>query len=373
MRDETLRGQTGLRAPVPYSDDLESVSPDEVETIRGLSEALTEIMETVAEDEGHARRSVHAKSHGVLGATLTVLPNLLPELAQGIFARSGEHPALLRISTNPGDMLDDSISLPRGVALKVLDVEGERLPGSEGARTQDFLMVNAPAFAAPTPEAFLKNLRLLAKTTDRAEWAKKALSAVFRRAEKTLEFVGAQSAALKTLGGAPNVHPLGETYFTQTPYRHGGYVAKYSLKPISPSLTRLTGTEVETAGRPNGIREEVDRAARAAPMEWELRAQLCRDLEAMPIEDPTVEWDEKESPFIPVARLRAEPQPAGADPRISEVDDERRFSPWIGVEAHRPLGAINRARRATYEMSAAFRSRVNRCPVHEPTTAKLPH
>ena len=152
-------------------------------------------METTSEHYGHAVRSVHAKSHGILKAELTVLPDLPPEFAQGMFAVPGVYQAVLRISTNPGDILSDSISVPRGLALKVMEVGGARLSGAEG-NSQDFVMVNGPVFTAPNAKAFLKSLKLLAKTTDRAEWAKKALSAVLRGAERALEAVGGGSATL---------------------------------------------------------------------------------------------------------------------------------------------------------------------------------
>ena len=74
-------------------------------------------------------------------ARFEIESELPPELTQGLFARPGRHRVFMRISTNAGDILPDTISLPRGLALKVLDVEGERLPGAEGT-TQDFVMVN---------------------------------------------------------------------------------------------------------------------------------------------------------------------------------------------------------------------------------------
>ncbi|CAI3787750.1 hypothetical protein AHFPHNDE_01419 [Pseudomonas sp. MM227] len=83
----------------------------------------------------------------------------------------------MRFSTNPGDLLDDKVSTPRGLGLKIVGVQGARLPGSEGDVTQDFVMQNAKAFTAATPKAFLKNLKLLAKTTDKGPGLKKA----FRR------------------------------------------------------------------------------------------------------------------------------------------------------------------------------------------------
>ncbi|VDC16578.1 hypothetical protein PARPLA_00021 [Rhodobacteraceae bacterium THAF1] len=116
-----------MKDPIPYSDDLETIGKDEDATIREMNETFDTILERVAEDEGHAYRSVHAKSHGLIAARISIHDNLPPELAQGIFTRPGTHDAIMRVSTNPGDLLDDAVSVPRGLALKVLNVEGERL------------------------------------------------------------------------------------------------------------------------------------------------------------------------------------------------------------------------------------------------------
>jgi hypothetical protein len=56
----------------------------------------------------------------------------------------------MRLSTTPGDILPDDVSTPRAMAIKIIGVEGERLPGTEGDVTQDFVMVNGPAFNKPT-------------------------------------------------------------------------------------------------------------------------------------------------------------------------------------------------------------------------------
>ncbi|GGF78116.1 catalase [Paracoccus acridae] len=354
-----------MQPAVRYSPDVETVTLDEPQVIRALSDTLRDILETTSRDYGHAVRAVHAKSHGILRGELEVLPDLPAELAQGIFAKAGRYGAIIRISTNPGDLLHDSISVPRGLALKVIGVEGKRLDGAEG-RNQDFIFVNGPAFPAPDPAAFLKNLKLLAKTTDRAEWAKRGLAAVLRGAEKALETVGGASATLQTLGGAPNVHPLGETYYTQTAFRFGDHIAKLSLEPASDSLTRHAGRIIDTRGRPDAIRETVAADMQTGDAVWNLRAQLCRDLDRMPVEDPSVLWDESLSPFVTVARLHVLAQTGWTEDSAELVDEHMRFSVWTGVQAHRPLGAINRARREPYRMSADFRSAFNGCPIHEP-------
>ena len=359
-----------MQPPISYSPTVETIAPDEAETIHDLIETLRKIMDVTAGNYGHAVRSVHAKAHGIIQADLKILPDLPPELAQGMFASPGHHPAVLRISTNPGDILHDGISVPRGLALKVLDVDGDRLEDAEG-RTQDFIMVNGPVFGARTPAAFLKTLRLVAKTTDRAEWAKRALSSVLRGAEATLKAAGGESSTLQTLGGAPNVHPLGETYYTQTPFRYGDHIAKLSLHPVSKALTRHDGEIIDTRNRPDALRQAVDAAMQAGEAVWELRVQLCRDPEKMPVEDPSVLWDEELSPHITVARLTARPQHGWSADRVALVDEGMRFSVWTGLEAHRPLGGINRARRAPYRASAAYRAGFNHCPIHEPSSVDL--
>ena len=45
------------------------------------------------------------------------------------------------------------MSTPRGLALKIIGVDGERLPDA-GGHTQDFVMVNGPVFQAKTAEKF---------------------------------------------------------------------------------------------------------------------------------------------------------------------------------------------------------------------------
>ncbi len=173
-----------------------------------------------------------------------------------MFATPGEHQVYMRLSTNAGDILPDAISLPRGLALKVLDVEGERLPGAEGT-TQNFVMVNGPVFQAKTADKFLGNLKLLAGTTDKLEGTKTVMSTVLRGVGSALETVGIESPKLQSLGGAPNVNPLGETYYSVTPFRYGDYIAKFAVVPVSADLTTLTKTEIDASDQPDAIRHTV--------------------------------------------------------------------------------------------------------------------
>jgi hypothetical protein len=353
--------------PLRFTPSMEVPADDEAETNDGLIETLGKISRTTFEHSGHASRSVHAKSHGVLRGELEVLGGLPVHLAQGLFAKPGIYAVAMRLSTIPGDILDDSVSTPRGLAVKVIGVEGPRLPGSEGDVTQDFVLANAPAFSAPTPEKFLGSLKLLAGTTDKVEGLKKVVSAVARGAEAVVEAFGAKSPTLTTMGGQKQTHILGETFYSQAPILYGDYIAKICIAPVL-DLAALTGTPIDTAADPNALRSAVAEYFAANGGEWELRVQLCTDLEPMPIEDASVIWPEDRSPYIPVARLRAGPQNTWQADTVAAIDEGLSFSPWHGLATHRPLGGVMRARNTTYASSAKFRSEHNGCPIHEPKT-----
>lgn len=354
-----------MPAPIRYTPDVEQPQPDEAETIRGLEEQFKIILDATANDYGTAVRSVHAKGHGLVKARLAVHDGLPPELAQGLFARPGEYDAILRFSTNAGDVLGDEITLPRGAALKIMGVPGERLPDAEG-ETQDFVMVNAPAFAAPDPKAFLGNLKALARTTDKAEGAKRVLSAVLRTAESALEAVGGKSVLLTALGGATPFHPLGQTYYGQTPFRYGDYIAKFQLLPVSAIKDWADETIAPDRDRPDAIREAMNQLLIEQGGVWQLRVQLNVDLDSMPIEDASVPWDEDASPFRAVATLTAPPQTAWESQASEALEGRLSFAPWHGLAAHRPLGGVNRARKDPYLFSSGYRAKFNGCPIHEP-------
>ena len=187
--------------------------------------------------------------------------------------------------------------------MKVCGVPGDRLPGAEGD-TQDFVMINSPAFAAPDAETFGKTLKLVARTTDRVEGLKKVAAGMAQGINKARQAVGMDpSPTLSTLGGLPNVEPLGETYYSAVPFRYGGHGAKFSLRLVAGWMTDLSGETIDVNGRDNAIREDVRAEFAAHEAEWDVCVQLLRDPERQPVEDASVEWPEEVSPWQPVARV----------------------------------------------------------------------
>jgi len=353
-------------SPVIYDAGVEHPETDESRVDAEICATLRKISETTFANSRTALRSVHAKSHGLLHGRLTVAENLPEVLAQGLFAKPGSYPVVMRLSTTPGDILEDSVSTPRGLAVKVIGVEGPRVEGSEADVTQDFVLVNGPAFNAPNAGGFLKSLQLLEPMTDKGEHLKKLTSAVARGAEAVVEAVGAKSTTLVSLGGHPEHHILGETFYSQTPILYGKYIAKLGVFPTAPALTALTRKPLTNNGEPNMLRNVVVDYFLEHGAAWDVRVQLCTDLETMPVEDASVVWDESASPYVTVATITAGAQDPWTIEKIEAIDEGLSFTPWHALAAHRPLGSVNRARKSAYAMSAALRAQNGGREIVEP-------
>ena len=90
----------------------------------------------------------------------------------------------------------------------------------------------------------------------------------------------------------------------------------------------------------------------------------------MPVEDPTVEWSEDESPFVPVARIEIPPQEFSTQEQDNYCESLA-FNPWHSLPAHRPLGAMNRVRKAVYVEISRYR-RAKNTANDQPETMDFP-
>jgi hypothetical protein len=349
---------------VRYSDGVETIQRGEAETVAQIAATLLDIAKRVGDRQRHTVRAVHAKSNGLVKAEVTVLPDLREELWQGLFAKPASYGAVMRFSSEPGDVLSDHISTPRGLAIKVIGVEGEMLPSHVGQLTQDLILNNGSTFAANV-DVFLKAIQLRAKHVDDSEALKQAVSSVAQTAEEALELVGEKSAPLTGFGHPPT-HPLGETYHTAAPLRFGDYFGKMRLVPVSDNLIGLRGKRLDHPQSWNSLKDSVVAFFQKETAVWELRVQLCTDLVKMPVEDASVEWDERLSPPLTLARITVEPQNAYSNARRLWVDEQLSFNPWHGLAAHRPLGSIMRARLKAYPASSQFRHTAEGRPMVEP-------
>ncbi len=341
---------------VIYSDDLESRAPDEEEVIGRIVAALQ--AGSGGAREGRAACPSHARGPRLIEGELHILPDLPPELRQGLFAAPRRHPVLARLAAAvPGGPLhEDGLPAPRGVAIKVFDVRGPRLPGreNEGEATQDFLLGTGAAFPVADAHAFLATLAALETASPAARAWAQPVSATSRASSAAPNAARLDSANLDFFGHPP-FHPLAGACYSQTPLRYGDHVAKLRVAPVE---ARLRERADERPGGGGGGKDAPHGAVAAwlfaPPAEYEVAVQLCTDLDTMPVENASRVWPEDRSPYRAVARLVFPAQDAAGRHALEEILS---FCPGHGLAAHRPLGSVNRARLRACDIMAALRRR----------------
>jgi catalase len=368
---ESKPGQQPSGPYLTYTDAVEQPAANEAVIFDELSRTMQHITRTMASRYRHAYRPVHAKSHGILVGTLTVLEGLPEPLAQGMFAHAGMYPVIMRFSTNPGDLLSDKVSSPRGLAVKVLGVQGETVANHAGNTTQDFVCVDGDVFSAPDPAGFLDQIKLFDKTLETPEGIKHAVSVTARAVNSVIGVVGLHSATLEGVG-APAVHILGESFTTVAPLRYGNYVAKVGFAPASENLKKLTGESIDLGDDYNALEELIKKFFRHEDAVWEVKVQLALEEtgaekdKKFPVEDASKEWPKEESPWQTVARITVKAQDTYSDERQRFVDEQISFTPWHALAAHRPLGGVMRSRLKAYEEASKYRAQRNGHPHVEP-------
>ncbi|MEO6452861.1 MAG: hypothetical protein ABIN97_02250, partial [Ginsengibacter sp.] len=111
-----------------------------------ITEMITEMERqlTLLYQNTKTLRQVHTKMHGCVKAAFTVLPGLAPELKVGIFKEALTYPAWIRFSNANTIMRADKKKDIRGVAIKLMNVPGEKLLNDQRSElTQDFLLMSS--------------------------------------------------------------------------------------------------------------------------------------------------------------------------------------------------------------------------------------
>jgi len=143
---------------------------------------------------------------------------------------------------------------------------------------------------------------------------------------------------------------------------HGDYIAKIRAAPAPDNAQQnlSTGSDVfQTA-----LRGELNKYA----FDFDLQVQLCADLKAMPVNELTVEWPEKLSPFVTVGRIHIPRQDvSGVAGDGIERPDALAFNQWRVTAEHAPLREIMPVRKV-YTSSAKVRHALNHQPHAEPTS-----
>src|SRR5690606_26375657 len=126
----------------PVSSE-EEIPPGEAELTRGIIDDAIRIVEA-HRDNTRVLRGAHAKAHGCVRAEASVLADLPGTRRQGVFRDPGKiWQAWVRVSNGNAYPQFDRVRDARGMAIKLLDVPGEKLLGES---EQDFVMFNNSVF-----------------------------------------------------------------------------------------------------------------------------------------------------------------------------------------------------------------------------------
>lgn len=299
---------------------------------------------------GVTRRDAHAKHHGCVRAEFVVESDLPLELRVGLFKEGRTFPALIRFSNQDGVPRPDADKDIRGMAIKVLGVDGEKLLDDEkDARTQDFILISHHVFV----------------TKDVAEFHDLIAATVKGFWSMAWYFVNPFNSHFRVLRNlwaslSRYANPLEVRYWSTTPYLLGNAVVKYSARPVALPLDAIPANP-----SPDYLRDAMKQTLARSGVWFDFLVQLRTDPARMPLEDPGVAWSETLSPFRKVASIHILSQTFDTPEQMAFAENLS-FTPWHSLPEHRPLGGINRARKVAYKAISEFRHRRNGVLREEP-------
>ena len=349
--------------------------------------------------EGRLLRGVHAKSHGCVRAEFVVRDDIEEKYRLGLFTRPGKkHSAWIRFS-NASVLREDDLKAnekgvrqngSRGMAIKVLDVEGEMLSLDNGQSNQDFLMINTPEFAFANVRDYLRLNRILerspkgdvatpyffpaaraqlgepvegepAEVTGARQFLQTAIEQdplLNNLSNHDLKGTFASAAVAAKIVQQTVRNPMQVQYFGAAPFLFGAdQVMKFSAAPCT-ATPQAEFAEI-TADNPsrNYLREVLGETMNG-------KQEVCYDFkvqvrgakaEGLNIEDATTTWPDETAGYVDVARIIIKVPQSPHTPEALEQCEKLAFSPWHSLAVYRPLGGINRLRRKVYSESGKHR------------------
>jgi hypothetical protein len=342
-----------LRPPDVPVTTIEVVPPDEAAQMLALVRRATNVIAHQPGADTLLQRDAHAKPHGCVRAVLTV-DDTIPELFRhGVFREPGHsYRAWVRYSN--GTMPDDSKPDARGMAIKLMGVEGAKLltPDEDPEQhTQDFVMINYPTFFLSTLDDYEGFFDYQAENRPQ-RWFFRGVNPLDWRLREFL--IAARTLYQKV----PS--PLDAAYFSMSAYRFGPHNIKFSARPCTDRdrpMPRNRG--------PNYLREALVADLSESSGCFRFMVQVQDPSKLMPIEDPSVAWKESDVPYVAIATLEI-PAQRFAVPEQDRFCEQLQFSPFHALPEHRPLGRMNRVRELVYREVSKRRHAGNDVPIAEP-------
>jgi catalase len=335
----------------------ERVPASEAAAIEQITAATWEMLDV---RKRPVQRAQHAKHHGCVTAEFIVEPDVPAHLRHGVLKTPRSYQALVRFSN--GGKKDDRQRDAHGMAVKLLDA---------GGGGQDFVMVDHPVFFIRNAADYVVFVSALRAAQSSAPARLMSFSAAAVGIVTLLGLLWGFFARgrwhelgifLKFVAKQP-ASPLASQYWSTTPYRLGPHAIRFSARPQE---TCASAGDVETKS-PDFLREALSAHLNLGKREarFDFLVQVQTDAAAMPVEDPTIAWDESISPYRKVATLHIPPQ-SFESPAQMEACENLSFSPWHTLPEHHPLGGINRARERVYAVMSQRRHELNGASARKP-------
>jgi len=399
------------RRKVNMSQNLFTEYPEQDE--RKYYELVTEQvrirMDNLYKDKERALRDTHTKSHAAVKGILEIFDfdeeAIKRELSQrtslsssqlnaisikqGLLSLPKQYPVWLRLANGAFQIKNDYEPDTRSMAVKVIGVEGKRLEQSYESKTQDFIVHNSEFF-------FVKTIRdyygFFSAVVESKEATKKWLYQHPRQflallkgtspVPKSLLTQRYWSGSASALGFKPDFDPS-QTGLVPVTYPA---VIKYAFTPVSPKSPhdripfqsrpgipklplsdRAKALGLDPSQPDNYYRDDIILALAKPDAEycWDFGIQF-QTSPRMSIDDTTITWKERESPFFTVGRLIVKHQIIDFEKQY-DFCENLRFSPWNGLAVHRPVGGINRLRGVVYPVVASYRHQKLSLVYQEPT------
>ncbi|MGY9002177.1 MAG: catalase [Rhodospirillales bacterium] len=332
----------------PQADSYlgEKIGTTEVDDAAKLAANLSE---KILSDytNGLARRDAHPKAHGCVSAQFKMNDKLAPKLQAGIFQPGAKYDAIVRFSNgSPNASGDDGNGDTRGMAIKILGVEGEKLfldPGYPNA--VDLIQISAPYFFVNDSSGYTEFFRI----------ANKGVSFSLLKIPFILGWDGTINAAKMMSQKISN--PLDVEYFSVTPYQHGLGESRKAIKFSSSPCKVTSKKETKVQSSPNFLRHAMQDRLQVQNSCFDFKIQTRPDA-SFEVEDVVKEWDAKKAPFVSVAKIII-PKQLFDTAALNEACEGMTYNPWHTLAEHKPLGTINRMRRVVYQTISTLRSEMN--------------
>lgn len=343
--------------------ELSKFDPKEADNVAEIIKISEEMVQSkrINNQQRIALRDQHPKSHGCVEAEF-IVGDVPEDLRIGIFKEPRTYRAWIRFSNGNGDIQPDTKPDVRGMAIKVMDVDGEKfLEAEKHEKTQDFILINSETF-------FLKDIQDALELA-RAIFAAskipsiplitaplKLLTLILMYAKSHKE----QVRILKTASNKAVSNPLLIQYWSGTPYKLGKHAIKFSVKHHDNDVTANKNNSSKSE---NFLREAMVEYLNKQDAFFDFLVQVQTNSEKMPLEDATIKWD---SPYYKVATIKIQKQTFDTKER-QHFDENLSYSPWHSLPEHEPLGKINQMRQLVYEATSKLRHELNAQPRKEPS------